>query len=458
MYSPTAILGYGFPRESIEEVLKYDIDIIGVDAGSTDPGPYYLGSGEPLVVDEQVRRDLDMITSIALEKRAVVVIGSSGGAGSEKHVERTLRLVLDVLAEKKLEREVKIAVVYSDVPHAVLEKLAREDRIVGPASTGAPEFDLGRARDSIVVAQNGIEPILRVLEDWSPDIVVAGRVADAAVFAAPLVARGIDRGVAVLVGKILECGAIAAEPGSGSDGMLAFVEKDKFYVKPTNPKRRATVVSIAEHALYERDNPFREVLPGGYLDLSRVEYIQADRSTVEVRGAKWVSEKDYLVKLEGARKIGYRAITIAGARDPDFIENLDSLLEETIAEVHRRVGEDIQIYVRVYGRDAVMKELEPCKRVCHEIGLLVEAIASRPSRAREAIAVARSYLLHIGWPGRKTTAGNLAFPLSPSDIYIGDAYEWSVWHLARPWTPYSLARAELVVYRGGRVERGVGTW
>jgi len=458
VYSPTAILGYGFPGESIKEVLKYDIDIIGVDAGSTDPGPYYLGSGEPLVVDEQVKRDLDRIIGIALEKNAVVVVGSSGGAGSRVHVERTLKLVLDVLGSRNVEGEVKIAVLYSDVTPTMLERLVSENRIIGPASIGAPEFSLDRARESTVVAQNGIEPILRVLEEWKPDIVVAGRVADAAVFAAPLVARGVDRGVAVLVGKILECGAIAAEPGSGSDGMLAFVERDRFYVKPSNPKRRATVVSVAEHALYEREDPSREVLPGGYLDLSEVEYLQVDSSTVEVRGAKWVEEEDYLVKLEGARKIGYRVITIAGARDPSFIANLDSLLEETIKEVHRRVGGRVQVYVRIYGRDAVMGRLEPCRETCHEVGILVEAIAPTPGEAREAVAVARSYLLHVGWPGRKTTAGNLAFPLSPSDIYVGGAYEWSVWHLARPWTPYSLARAELILYKHGGVERGVDTW
>ncbi len=47
--SPTAILGYGFPRESFEEGMSRRPDVIGVDAGSTDPGPYYLGAGKPFV-------------------------------------------------------------------------------------------------------------------------------------------------------------------------------------------------------------------------------------------------------------------------------------------------------------------------------------------------------------------------------------------------------------------------
>ena len=40
--SPTAILGYGFPESSFEEGMRRKPDVIAVDAGSTDPGPYYL--------------------------------------------------------------------------------------------------------------------------------------------------------------------------------------------------------------------------------------------------------------------------------------------------------------------------------------------------------------------------------------------------------------------------------
>ncbi|MDH5173295.1 MAG: 3-methylaspartate ammonia-lyase, partial [Gammaproteobacteria bacterium] len=44
--SPTAILGYGFPAASFERGLACNPDLIAVDAGSADPGPYYLGSGK----------------------------------------------------------------------------------------------------------------------------------------------------------------------------------------------------------------------------------------------------------------------------------------------------------------------------------------------------------------------------------------------------------------------------
>jgi hypothetical protein len=43
----------------------------------------------------------------------------------------------------------------------------------------------------------------------------------------------------------------------------------------------------------------------------------------------------------------------------------------------------------------------------------------------------RSTLLHQGYPGRIATAGNLAFPFSPSDLKMGPVYEFSLYHLLR---------------------------
>jgi hypothetical protein len=83
VYSPTAILGYGFPLESLERAIRLEPDVIGVDAGSTDPGPYYLGSGEPLVPPEAVERDLYHLLRASLRLGAPLVIGSAGGAGGE---------------------------------------------------------------------------------------------------------------------------------------------------------------------------------------------------------------------------------------------------------------------------------------------------------------------------------------------------------------------------------------
>ena len=39
------LLGYGYSEEALNIAFSEKVDYIGVDAGSTDPGPYYLGSG-----------------------------------------------------------------------------------------------------------------------------------------------------------------------------------------------------------------------------------------------------------------------------------------------------------------------------------------------------------------------------------------------------------------------------
>jgi hypothetical protein len=45
------------------------------------------------------------------------------------------------------------------------------------------------------------------------------------------------------------------------------------------------------------------------------------------------------------------------------------------------------------------------------------------------LKLARSTALHQHYDGRKTTAGNLAFPFSPSDFRAGPVYEFAVYHL-----------------------------
>ena len=44
------LLGYGYDENSLIAAMKQDIDYIGVDAGSTDPGPCYLGKGTSFTV------------------------------------------------------------------------------------------------------------------------------------------------------------------------------------------------------------------------------------------------------------------------------------------------------------------------------------------------------------------------------------------------------------------------
>jgi hypothetical protein len=103
---------------------------------------------------------------------------------------------------------------------------------------------------------------------------------------------------------------------------------------------------------------------------------------------------------------------------------------------------------RIYGRDGVMGSLEPERHTTpHEVGIVIEAVAETQSQADTICSFARSTMLHFGYPGRVSTAGNLAFPYSPSDFKAGAVYAFSLYHLLRiddPAAPFpcSLSRLE----------------
>jgi hypothetical protein len=101
-----------------------------------------------------------------------------------------------------------------------------------------------------------------------------------------------------------------------------------------------------------------------------------------------------------------------------------------------------QLMVHLYGRDGVMGTLEPRQGAsCHELGILIEAVAPTQELANTICSFARSTMLHYGYPGRISTAGNLAFPYSPSDFKAGEVYQFSIHHLlqvADPCAPFPI--------------------
>jgi hypothetical protein len=282
-----------------------------------------------------------------------------------------------------------------------------------------------------LVAQMGSEPLIRALEAGC-NVILAGRCYDPAVFAALPIMLGYDPGLCVHLGKILECGAIAATPGSGADCAFGTLTGESFVLEALSPNRKFTRESAAAHTLYEKSDPYHLPGPGGVLHLEKCSFSEIGDGRVEVRGSRHESTSPYRVKLEGARKAGFRAVSIAGSRDPIFIAKIDEILQTVRMQVETMMRHSAKgsISFRVYGKDAVMGPNEPEKnKQPHEIGIVIEAVAPGQDDADTLLSVTRSTLLHYGYPGRISTAGNLAFPFSPSDIAVGEVYEFSVYHL-----------------------------
>ena len=448
MLSPTAILGYGFPLDSFERGLGQNPHVIAVDAGSTDPGPYYLGAGVPFTPARAVKRDLSYLLEAAVKRKIPLIIGTAGGSGGEPHLKRDFDLILEVAGEKGLRFE--MAVIHAEISVEKVREYLRRGA-VAPLFPAPALKEEELDRTVRVVGQMGTEPLVAALRAGA-EVVLAGRAYDPAVFAAPATVGGFDAGLAIHLGKILECGAIAASPGSGSDCLMGYLRKDCFEVEPTNPGRRCVVASVAAHTLYEKSNPLELPGPGGTLQLKETVFEQVSDRRVRVKGSTFLPAEKYCIKLEGASLAGYRTVTVAGCRDPVMIREIEAVIQQVRERVDDNFsGANFKYFLdfKVYGRNGVMGALEPERGACpHELGIVIEAVAETQELADTICGFARSTMLHCSYPGRIATAGNLAFPFSPSDFRGGAVYRFSVYHTVEVKDPLELFPIEFVSVQG----------
>jgi hypothetical protein len=431
LLSTSGLLGYSFPEASLEAGLAREPHMLGVDGGSTDPGPYYLGSGKCVNSRMAMKRDLALMLRGALANRIPMVIGSCGGAGAEPHLQTVAGIVREIAREEGL--RFRMAVIHAEQEKAwVKRRLAdgriRPHRTLGPLEAEAVD------RATHIVGMMGPEPFIKAL-DGGAQVVLAGRSSDPAPWAACAMRTGLPPAPAWYAGKMLECGATAALP-KGHDCLFVTVREDHIVCEATNPIRKCSPLSVANHSLHENASPSFHHEPGGLLDTSRNRFEAVSDRAVKVSGMTWTPARPYTVKLEGAELIGYRTITICGTRDPLLISQFDSYLEsvrQNVADKAKAFGvapDEYHLIYRIYGKDGVMGEWEPVKQtLSHELGILVEVVAKTQEIANAVLAIARVNTLHVDFPGRLCKEGNMAFPYSPSDIEAPPAYRFSVFHL-----------------------------
>lgn len=430
--APCGILGYGFPKQSFLNGMEKKPDAVVVDAGSTDAGPHKLGRGVAIVSDAACRRDLELIITQASEADIPVVIGSAGGAGGSVHVDRTLRIIGDIIREHHLE-SLKTAVIRADIPKDFVERKMRDGQ-VHKLGNSVKELDEERlAGTGGIVAQMGHEPIVKALRQGAK-LIVCGRAYDPSPFAAVAQYYGLPLSYGYHAGKILECAALCAVPGTTKDCMLGTIREDGFLVTPLSDMRKCTALSVAAHTFYEKEHPFILHGPGIVMDLEDCTFEPLGDGSVSVRGSRLRKAPVYQVKLEGAMQVAYRTFVIAGVRDPLLLSRLEEVERQAEQQTREAYPEEengqYQIHFMNYGINAVMGEAEPlADERGHEAGVLFEAVADTQELADRVCSTLRSTFLHFGYTGRKSTAGNLAFPFAPSDIPFGPVYEFSVYHL-----------------------------
>jgi hypothetical protein len=455
--TPTGSLGGGFNFADFRRCMaEEEIDVIAVDSGSTDIGPYYLGSGLPFPSKIEMKGEIGEILRAAMEKSIPVVVGTAGGAGSRPHVAWMREIVEELAAENGW--SFKLATIEAEVDkELLLERLESGD--IATFESGQ-ELSAERIRKAErIVAQMGPEPIIEALKGGA-QVVIAGRACDDAVIAAYPLLHGADPALALHMGKILECGALAAEPVS-LGLIMGFIDSDHFDLRPGDPKQRSTPKSVASHALYEREDPIVQKGPGGTIDLSETEVEQLDARTARVRGTTYYAEPQYLVKIEGVEKTGYRTICVGGIHDPVMIATLDDCvaqLRQIVDGYFTGIGitpAQYQIAVHAYGRDAIMKELEPERdQLPHELGIVIDVVGETQAIAHAVCRQFRARFMHLGFPHQYNNSGNLAMLFSPAVVSMGEVYEFSIYHLLRLKSPTEIFPVEYFEV-GSRVPQGV---
>jgi hypothetical protein len=392
--APCGTLGYGFPTESLQSAMNGHVDAIACDSGSMDAGPYYLGTGTSFFDREAVKADYRRIVAAGLKACCPVILGSAGMAGGNRNVDWMLEVAKEVFDELNV-TEARVAVIRSELDPDIAVKEYRAGTLTA-IGTG-PNLDEQTLRESTIVGQMGVHPLITALEGGA-QFIIAGRACDAALFASDMIRRGINAGLAYHVGHVLESGALACDPGSPSDCLVAEVYDDGSAVfSSPNSARRCTPSSIAAHSLHQEIHPQLQFYPEGILTTEKTQLFALDGKTVGIRGSVLANDESRgrsSIKLEGAHRLGAQKASLI------YVDPVDLA----------SIPED----VLVYGRNGV--RATPADACNPELGIVIETNASEAKDAARLARLLARYMFHFGYPGRKTTAGNIAFPMSPSLI------------------------------------------
>lgn len=287
---------------------------------------------------------------IAHERRFKVLIGSSGGHGTNEHVAHFVDVINQICREEGY--GFKVATILAEIPIPLIKEHIQAGTCTpcGPV----PELTVEEIEKCPrVLAQMGYEPFVEALNGGA-EIIIGGRAYDPSMYAAACIPKGVDPGIAWHMGKICECGALCATPRGKS--IRATIRKSSFDLTPVNPLESCTPTSVAAHTLYEKSRPDLLPGPGGILDVSNASFVAVNDRTTRISGAVF-RPQPYTIKLEGAKALGYRAIVMGGTKDPNLIRQIDEYLgyvrATAIAMIDDFDHEVDKLQWHVYGKNGV---------------------------------------------------------------------------------------------------------
>src|SRR5262245_4276221 len=367
--------------ESFHRGMESGPDYVVADGGSSDPGPVYLG--EDITLGHFAREELELFLTASRKRGIPLIIGSAGDTGSNRGVNDFVATIKELAREHRIPR-FKVGYFYSEVSADYLKrKVAARQKITGLG--GFPDLEPEEIdRATRIVAVAGVHPFLKLL-DMGADVIIGGRCGDINFTAAPCIHAGFPEALSYHMGKMIECASLVAEPFMGKETVVGTISHDDIKITPYHPDQRCTIASVAGHSMYERETPYYEHALGGLLDMKDCKYEQFSERTARITGAKWIPAKELRVKLEGARKVGERYMGFVGLRDPHVVGHVDQAIEWCRSAVANRFGsERYELYFHVFGKNGVLKELEPVTEGrSHELAIVVEGLAATEALAEK---------------------------------------------------------------------------
>ena len=437
---PSGVLGLGFERAALARGVAARPDIICIDGGSTDSGPFALGAGQSKYSRAATKSEWRALMQARMAAGVPLVIGTAGTCGTDATVDWMYQITAELAAE--LGQTLRVARLYSSQPAARVIAALAAGRV--HALTPAPEISAARiAALSNIVALAGAEQIQAALATGA-QIVIAGRTTDTATIAALPLARGDHAGAVWHGAKIAECGALCStNPTSGV--IVVDFDATGFTVEPMAEGACCTPHSVSAHMLYENADPFILHEPGGHLDVRGAHYRALDRRRVRVEGSNWVPGR-YTVKLEGAALAGYQTTILALLRDPhyvaharDWVARLQGYLAEQITARMGLAPADYSLEFRLIGVDGALGALENCKGAPVEVGVLGIVAAATQDLAAEIGKLINPFVLHYPLTDSEELP-TFAFPFSPATTDRGALYEFALNHVMELDDPMSAFR------------------
>jgi hypothetical protein len=431
---PTGMLGGGFTREMVHTGIEMGATAIAVDGGSTDSGPYYLGSATPKTAEAAVERDLRILLLEARQAGIPLLVGTCGTSGTDSGVEWVAEMARRIAREERL--SFRLACIYSEQSADNVVQALNEGRVYAlPPSDPLDEATVRSC--SHIVGLMGHEPFVAAMRAGA-DVVLAGRATDTSMVAALALVRGLPPGPSWHAAKTVECAGLCTTTSTGLTGsgpVYVVIDGSGFTVVPLNPDAACTPMSVAAHMLYENADPFQLREPGGTLDTSGATYVPLDDRTVRVEGSRF-KESALTIKLEGSSLAGYETISLVGISDPKVLARLDLWIATFTGYLHERIesvlGVEPHLYAfttSCYGANAVLGHMQAGHgEAPKEVGILFK-VRARDQQTASAIAkLANPAMLHLPLPGM-TMMPSYAFATSPPEIERGAAYEFVLNHV-----------------------------